>query len=420
MITRGSCTSAPASATFCRMPRENPSQRSCACGARPSQPISSRARASATPAVDAPEPGDEFEIFERRQLVVDHRLVGDPGHDLLGRDRIGQRVDAEDRDRPRIRAQQSDHHPQGRGLAGAVRAKQRIELARPHREIEAVDRRPIEALGEAENFQRPKGLNGLRRDAKLTRDLPRYGAGGGFDRAKHPHPRRLGGGGQHHPVTATRRARSGNVRPARRLGTLRRQKPDQGLLSKICLIISSSHTVTKTPITRRAPNIISIIFVVPFAYDRASFKVQRTDRRQTIKACPPYSPKHYRLRALQGSPLIHRKGSGGRTLGARGERPKRRASSSKCRGIGQAALSGDRPARHGEKGLRRPSLVDLQIGRVHCSSSDLVSRPQFSRRSRIASVYAAFRVLARLSANSRSSGASQATRSGWNSFILLR
>jgi len=26
--------------------------------------------------VDPPEPGDEFEIFKRRELVVDHRLVG--------------------------------------------------------------------------------------------------------------------------------------------------------------------------------------------------------------------------------------------------------------------------------------------------------------------------------------------------------
>ena len=39
--------------------------------------------------VDAPEPGDEFEIFERRELVVDHRLVRQPGDDLLGGDRIG-------------------------------------------------------------------------------------------------------------------------------------------------------------------------------------------------------------------------------------------------------------------------------------------------------------------------------------------
>ena len=52
--------------------------------------------------LDAPEAGDEFEIFERRQLVVDHRLVGHPGHDALGRDRIGERVDAEHRDRARV------------------------------------------------------------------------------------------------------------------------------------------------------------------------------------------------------------------------------------------------------------------------------------------------------------------------------
>jgi ABC-type cobalamin/Fe3+-siderophores transport system ATPase subunit len=46
-IKRGSCTSAPASATFCFMPLEKPSQRACACGSSPSQPISSRAVRSA-------------------------------------------------------------------------------------------------------------------------------------------------------------------------------------------------------------------------------------------------------------------------------------------------------------------------------------------------------------------------------------
>jgi len=50
------------------------------------------------PGIDAPEAGDEFEIFQRRQLVVDHRLVGDPGHDLPGGDGIAQGIDAEDRD----------------------------------------------------------------------------------------------------------------------------------------------------------------------------------------------------------------------------------------------------------------------------------------------------------------------------------
>src|SRR6266852_6703943 len=37
--------------------------------------------------VDAPQAGDEFEILEGRQLVVDHRLVGEPRHDLFRRRR---------------------------------------------------------------------------------------------------------------------------------------------------------------------------------------------------------------------------------------------------------------------------------------------------------------------------------------------
>ena len=130
MIRRGSCTSAPASATFWRMPLENPSQRSCRCGSRPSETRSSRAEDSDSVGIDAPEAGDESEIFQRRQLVVDHRLVGNPGHDLLGGDRVIQRIDPEYRYRSGVGPQQAGHHAQGRGLAGAVRPEQRIEFAR--------------------------------------------------------------------------------------------------------------------------------------------------------------------------------------------------------------------------------------------------------------------------------------------------
>ena len=129
MIRRGSCTSAPASATFWRMPLENPSQRSCRCGSRPSETSRLCAEACATLGIDAPQPGDEFEIFQRRQLVVDHRLVRHPRRDLLGGDRIAQRIDAEHRYRAGIGPQQAGHHAQRRGLAGAVGAEQRIELA---------------------------------------------------------------------------------------------------------------------------------------------------------------------------------------------------------------------------------------------------------------------------------------------------
>ena len=70
--------SAPASATFWRMPLEKLSQRSSAFAASPSQANSSCARVSASAGGEIPQPGDEFEVLPRRQLVVDHRLIGDP------------------------------------------------------------------------------------------------------------------------------------------------------------------------------------------------------------------------------------------------------------------------------------------------------------------------------------------------------
>ncbi len=96
--------------------------------------------------IDAPKPGDEFEIFQRRQLVVDHGFVGDPGHHLLGGDRIAERVDAEHRDRTDIGTREAGHHAQRRGLAGAVGPDQRVELAWLDREIERVDRKAVKTL----------------------------------------------------------------------------------------------------------------------------------------------------------------------------------------------------------------------------------------------------------------------------------
>ena len=98
------------------------------------------------PGIDAPQAGNEFDIFQRRQLVVDHRLVGDPGHDLLGGDGIAQGIDAEDRDRAGVGLQQPGHHAQRRGLAGAVRAEQCVEFAGANREIERIDRRAVKTL----------------------------------------------------------------------------------------------------------------------------------------------------------------------------------------------------------------------------------------------------------------------------------
>ena len=43
--------------------------------------------------INAPQPGDEFEIFVRGELVIDHWLVGEPRRYLLCGNRIGERVD---------------------------------------------------------------------------------------------------------------------------------------------------------------------------------------------------------------------------------------------------------------------------------------------------------------------------------------
>ena len=103
-------------------------------------------RARTRLAIDAPEAGDELEIFQRRQLVVDHRLVGHPGHDLLGGDGIGERIDAENGDRAGVGLQQAGDHAQGRGLAGAVGAEQGVEFAGANGEVERIDRRAVKTL----------------------------------------------------------------------------------------------------------------------------------------------------------------------------------------------------------------------------------------------------------------------------------
>ena len=60
-------------------------------------------------------------------------------------------------DRAGIGPHQPRDHAQGRGLAGAVRTEQRVELARPDGQIEAVDGRPVEGLGEAAQLERGHG-----------------------------------------------------------------------------------------------------------------------------------------------------------------------------------------------------------------------------------------------------------------------
>src|SRR5262249_13158281 len=96
--------------------------------------------------VHAPEAADAGEAFDRRELVVEQRLVRHPGDHALGRRRVGERVDAEDLDRARVGGEQADDHAQRGGLAGAVGAEQPVELARADRQVEIGDGGPGEGF----------------------------------------------------------------------------------------------------------------------------------------------------------------------------------------------------------------------------------------------------------------------------------
>src|SRR5262249_52421145 len=101
---------------------------------------------------DPPQSRDEVEIFDRRQLVVDHRLVRKPCRHSLGGDGIGKSVDAIDLDRPPIGLEQAAYHPQYRRLARAVGSQQREERADGYVEVYPIDRWALETLGETAEF----------------------------------------------------------------------------------------------------------------------------------------------------------------------------------------------------------------------------------------------------------------------------
>src|SRR5690606_20124893 len=101
---------------------------------------------------DAPETGDEFEIFPSRQLVVEQRLVRQPCDEALGGDRVGACIDIEHVDVAGVRRKKSGNHPQCGCLAGAVGTEQGVELATADIERDAVDGLLVAiALGETGN-----------------------------------------------------------------------------------------------------------------------------------------------------------------------------------------------------------------------------------------------------------------------------
>ena len=73
---------------------------------------------------------------------------------LLRRDGVAQHVDAQDRDRARVGAQQARHHSQCGGLPSAIGPQEGVNLAWAHYEIQAIHCRPIEMLAQPANLKR--------------------------------------------------------------------------------------------------------------------------------------------------------------------------------------------------------------------------------------------------------------------------
>ncbi len=103
--------------------------------------------------IHAPEAGDEFEVLDGIELVVDQWLVGHPGRDGFGRHRIFERVDTENADRAFVGSQQACNHAQSRGFSGTIRAEKRIELAAAYRKRKIVDRPMRKGLGQTTDFE---------------------------------------------------------------------------------------------------------------------------------------------------------------------------------------------------------------------------------------------------------------------------
>ena len=128
--------------------------------------------------IGTPEAGDKFEIFERVELVIEDRLVGQPGRDAFGGNRIASRIHAEDADAARIGRKQASRHAQRGRLAGTIGPQQGIELPGANCQIEASHgRRRTETLAQGPQFKcgsrsGGRAFHGIWHDERMRR-VPR-------------------------------------------------------------------------------------------------------------------------------------------------------------------------------------------------------------------------------------------------------
>ena len=107
MMRRGACTSAPGERHLLAHALGKPAAALVRVRAETELVQQGGGRGRGLAWLDLPQPGDEFQVLDRRQPVVDQGLVRHPGCDLLSRHRVFARVDAEDGDVAGIRPEQA-------------------------------------------------------------------------------------------------------------------------------------------------------------------------------------------------------------------------------------------------------------------------------------------------------------------------
>ena len=90
------------------------------------------------PAADVEETGEDDEVLEDGQVVVEVDLLGDDAGDLLEGPVVDRRGVPGDRQGPRGQGRDAVDHAHGRRLAGAVRAEEAEALALEDLEVDAV------------------------------------------------------------------------------------------------------------------------------------------------------------------------------------------------------------------------------------------------------------------------------------------
>ena len=137
--------SAATSATFWRLPFEYARPFFVGIEVEPLEQVVAALRVQA--AAQRPEQVDRLAAGEVRPQAD---VTGHVREAAVQVDGVAPRIAAQHGRRSGVGAQQPEQHPDRRGLAGAVRAEEAVHLARPHRQVEPVERaRRAERLDEA-------------------------------------------------------------------------------------------------------------------------------------------------------------------------------------------------------------------------------------------------------------------------------